>query len=160
MELLELYLKYLDEKEWDDDPKNDDAFDQKLFSKVIGGPESSIEPFNDVRHDLDTDYFDIYMRNMLGDYKGRTDSFNVSADRMPFNKYSDAQQILSKIRADYAKIRSRYDDTDDARYKAKPKAKRNPDDDFELRDDNANIVTDGDDDGIGVIGGDGGGGGE
>jgi hypothetical protein len=160
MDLLKIYLEYIQEKEWEEDPENSDAFDQKVFSKVIGGPKSSVDPFNDVRHDLDTNYFDIYMKNMLGDYKGRTDRFNVTADRMPFGK-DDPIKRIRQLRKDYEKIATEppeSDDDDNARYKAKPRPSRSPDDDFELRDDNANIVVDGNDDGVGEIGGGDGGG--
>jgi hypothetical protein len=145
MDLLDTYLDFIQEKEWDETPGNEDAFDQKVYSKVIGGPVSSTEPFNDVRHDLDTNYFDIYMKDMLGDYKGRVNSYNVSADRMPFGK--DVEKKLADLKAKYSKIRSRYDGTDNSRYKAKPR-KRSPDDDFEVRDDNANIGSDSNDDGV------------
>jgi hypothetical protein len=160
MDLLETYLDFIQEKEWDETPGNEDAFDQKVYSKVLGGPVSSTEPLNDVRHDLDTNYFDIYMKDMLGDYKGRVDSFNVSADRMPFGK--DVEKKLAAIKANYSKIRSRYDNTDNSRFKAKPR-KRSPDDDFEVRDDNANIGYDSNDDGVidgpsPAMGGDGAGG--
>jgi hypothetical protein len=165
MTRISTYLSYIQEREWDEDPGNSDAFDQKLYGKVIGGPDSSIDPFNDVRHDLDTNYFDIYMKNMLGDYKGDVDSYNVSSDRMPFGK--DVEKKIADLKAKYSKIRSHYgDEKDNARFKAKPK--RNPDDDFELGNSNANIVQDPNDDGIGDVvgdpigapgGGDGGGGG-
>jgi hypothetical protein len=156
---IKYYLKYLQEREWDEDPGNDDAFDQKVYSKVLGGDKSSIDPFNDVRHDLDTNYFDIYMKNVLGDYKGRVDSYNVTSDKMPFGK--DVDKKINKIKADYKKLTK---NDEEIGQKAKMKAKmRNPDDDFELRDDNANIwpggeVGDGTDGGDG--GGEGNGGGE
>jgi hypothetical protein len=101
MALLKYYIKYLQEREWDEDPKNSDDFDDLNYEKGIGTVRD-INIFNKMRHDKDPKLSNIYLKNVLGDYKGRVDSYNVTSDKMPFGKNVDAK--VDKILSDYKKI--------------------------------------------------------
>jgi hypothetical protein len=123
--MLKYYLKYLQEKEWDEKPGNDDAFDPDLYKHGIGnlpGPD----PFNNSRHDLDTNLFDIYIKNSIGDYKGRTTSYNSSSAKNPLSR--NIKDHIRKIKADYKKLNKNEVEV------GQKVMNRAPDDDFDQRD--------------------------
>lgn len=138
MTLMEEYINYIQEREWDEDPKNNDSFDTKVFKDALSklaGPD----PFNSIRHDEDPTLVNIYIKNLLGDYKGRIDTHNTDVSADPIGK--DGMEKVKAVVDRYRKLNN-IDPDGNARMKAKGRTKRSPDDDWDQPADTANIYPD------------------
>lgn len=82
MSLINSYLKVLHifERQWDEPTQNPDAFDLNAFVDLLKDLHG-IEKFKKMRHNLQPSRFDIYMKNALGDYRGRPDMMNMKTHR-------------------------------------------------------------------------------
>lgn len=79
--LLDRYLYYVQERQWDEETENPDSFDIEAYKKVFADKSPSLEPLEKIRHALQPSMYNIYIKNSLGDYKGRPDSLNSKSIR-------------------------------------------------------------------------------
>lgn len=78
--LLDRYLYYIQERQWDEETENPDSFDVDVFKQTLGDLEG-ISPLQKVRHSLQPSIYNIYVKNALGDYQGRPDQINTKTVR-------------------------------------------------------------------------------
>jgi len=78
MKLIESYLfyLYLQEREWNDPTENPDSFDINRFKDILGDLGGIIK-MRQIRHALQPSLYNIYIKNSIGDYKGRPDMMNT-----------------------------------------------------------------------------------
>ena len=80
MKIIEQYLNYLQERQWDDETPNPEAFDRKLYADVIGNL-SGIKQISKTYQTNQPTLFSLYFKNVLGDYKGRPWGLNVKRSK-------------------------------------------------------------------------------
>jgi predicted transcriptional regulator len=96
MNLLETYLKKLNEKEWDEDDKWKEQFDKDLLRSVISkNSETGEEEINVNRHTIQPALLNL-IKNAGGDYKGRTTTRNSK-----HGDFSGIDYILKKLPSDW-----------------------------------------------------------
>jgi len=97
MLLLEGYLIYIQERQWDDATENPDTFDVQLFKDLLG-KRVGHDDFVKRRHMLQPSLYNIYIKNSLGDYKGRPDRANsITRRTIGYEKFKKDLPRLLKI---------------------------------------------------------------
>jgi len=101
MKLLETYLLYLylAEKEWNDEDRYADSFNQKNFADLIN-QVANTNIFRKLRHSLQPSMYSVYVKNALGDYMGRPNSMNAKTLRhMGFKEFKkDMDELIKKAK--------------------------------------------------------------
>jgi len=99
MKLLEIYLLYLhlQERQWDEPTQNPDSFNKKHFRDLIG-KLGSLDVFKKMRHSLQPSLYNIYIKNVMGDYLGRLKSMNSKAfPNIGFDEFrKDLNNLIKK----------------------------------------------------------------
>jgi hypothetical protein len=75
--MLNIYLKFLQEREWNDkniEWDNDELETIKHFLSNLD--RKSTDKMDANRHSFQPSIFNIYLKNVIGDYKGRIDALN------------------------------------------------------------------------------------
>jgi len=94
--LLEVYLIYLQEKEWDEDEEFPDKISVKTIANVIGKLSGSGK-LAAARHSLQPRLLNIYVRNALGDYLGRANTQNsYNLQNIGLDKLAQIKSVLKK----------------------------------------------------------------
>jgi hypothetical protein len=75
MKLLDFYLGILQEREWSEKTPNPDNFDIQVYKDAF--TKISVDPFHKVRPALQPTLYNLYIKNALGDYRGRYDRINA-----------------------------------------------------------------------------------
>jgi len=75
--MIESYLDFLflQEREWEEPTQNPDSFDLRRFEDMLGNL-GGIVNMRKIRHALQPSLYNIYIKNSIGDYKGRPDMMN------------------------------------------------------------------------------------
>jgi hypothetical protein len=96
--ILDRYLYYIQERQWDEETENPDSFDLNVFKKVFGDLDGTV-PLQQIRHSLQPSIYNIYVKNSLGDYKGRPDQMNTKTVRHVGIKdfEADKERLLKSI---------------------------------------------------------------
>ena len=99
MPILETYLLYLmlQEREFSTPTENPDSFDIKKFQDVFGKIDD-IGILTKMRHALQPSMFNLYIKNMFGDYMGRPDTMN--SQTMRHLGFSQFKKSIEKLKAD------------------------------------------------------------
>lgn len=79
MKILEQYLNYLHERDWIDPTEYPDSFHNPTFKDMI--QNLNIKRMKKIRHALQPSMYNIYVKNFLGDYRGRPDTMNSQTIR-------------------------------------------------------------------------------
>ena len=95
--LTQTYLDFLQERQWDDPTPNPDSFDMKIYQDLLAKLTSN-DKIKAMRHALQPSLYNIYIKNALGDYKGRPDTANTKTTRhIGLKQFEDDEERLKKI---------------------------------------------------------------
>jgi hypothetical protein len=95
--LLDRYLYYVQERQWDEETENPDTFDPENYKKVFGDL-IGLGPLEKTRHALQPSMYNIYLKNSLGDYKGRPDSINNQTVRnIGIKDFEEDKERITKL---------------------------------------------------------------
>lgn len=98
MKIVNEYLAYimLTEREWDTSTENPDTFVLQTYADLIS-QKTNIGALKKLRHALQPSLYDIYIKNSLGDYRGRPDMMNNKSMRhIGFKEFQRDLKILKK----------------------------------------------------------------
>lgn len=76
MKVIDQYLKKLQERQWDEPTDRPEAFNMNMYKQIIGQLAGNKE-ISRIRHAHQPSLYSIYIKNVLGDYKGRPHGLNV-----------------------------------------------------------------------------------
>lgn len=104
MRILEHYLNFLQERQWDEETENPDAFDVTPYKRLMVEPGlDNPALFQKLRQTLQPSLFGLYIKNAVGDYKGRPDMYNARAYRGLGLKDFEKKLSMLKRRVNQAK---------------------------------------------------------
>ena len=94
MKILEGYLNFLSEKEWDEEAKWEDHISRELLKQLIM-QDTDVETLASQRQSIQPTLLDL-IKNTGGDYKGRTTTRNSS-----HGDYAGIEYILKQMPKDW-----------------------------------------------------------
>jgi hypothetical protein len=95
--LTQTYLDFLQEREWGEPTPNPDTFDIRMYQALLGKLISN-EKIKAMRHAFQPSLYNIYIKNSLGDYKGRPYSANAKTIRhIGLSQFDKDEERLRKI---------------------------------------------------------------
>lgn len=95
--LTQTYLDFLQEREWNEPTQNPDTFDMKIYGDLLAKLTSN-DKIKAMRHALQPSLYNIYIKNALGDYKGRPNAANTKTIRhIGLKQFERDEDRLKKI---------------------------------------------------------------
>lgn len=95
--LTQTYLDFLQEREWNEETPNPDTFDMKIYQDLLAKLTSN-DKIKAMRHALQPSLYNIYIKNALGDYKGRPNTANSKTTRhIGLKQFERDEERLKKI---------------------------------------------------------------
>jgi|WetSurSiteA1Bulk_404760.scaffolds.fasta_scaffold00070_29 hypothetical protein len=95
--LTQTYLDFLQEREWNEPTQNPDTFNMKIYADLLAKLTSN-DKIKDMRHALQPSMYNIYIKNSLGDYKGRPNTANSKTIKhIGLKQFEDDEARLKKI---------------------------------------------------------------
>jgi len=105
--LLDMYLVMLQEKEWNDTGTENEIYNDKMrkhLRKMIGDL-AGVDDMDDIRQAFQPSTYDIYLKNVIGDYRGRINQLN--ARRVYTFGYDEIKEKLPSLLARKKKAMSK-----------------------------------------------------